>query len=87
MTSERQWPKPGDRLVHRFRKRPGEIVAEVVSVDKHSGKVAVRVEGKDYPTLSAAAANVTGHATNGWVFWGLKKQRGKPAGSRGGGFQ
>ncbi|RLC91082.1 MAG: hypothetical protein DRI39_10795 [Chloroflexi bacterium] len=74
MTNGKRWPKPGDRLVHTFRKRPGEVVAEVAAADSRSGRVAVRVEGKEYPTLSAAAAEIAGHATNGWVFWGLKQQ-------------
>ena len=77
MPDEKQWPAPGDRLVHHFRKREGEVVAEVVSVDSQSGRVAVRVDGTEYPTLSAAATEIAGHPTNGWVFWGLKRQKAK----------
>lgn len=74
MANVKTWPREGDRLVHRFRKKEGEVVAEVLSVDRKTGKVAVRVGKKTYPSLSAAASAVTGRATNGWVFWGLKKQ-------------
>ena len=74
MPEARIWPRPGDRLIHRFRKRPGEVAAEVVSVDKNTGRVSVRVGGAVYRSLSAAAYASTGYATNGWVYWGLKKQ-------------
>ncbi len=33
MTADKEWPQTGERLVHRFRKKGGEVVAEVVSVD------------------------------------------------------
>ena len=33
------------------------------------GRPQVEFEGVRYPSLSAAAKAVTGHATNGWVFW------------------
>ena len=74
MMSEKKLPKPGQRLVHRLRKRDGEVVAEVISVNKKTGKVAVRVGDITYPSLSAAGHAIAGHPTNGWVFWGLKKQ-------------
>ena len=73
MTDEKTWPKPGDRLTHRFRKRQGQVEAEVVSVDRTTGRVAVKVGDTTYRSLSTAAAALTGHATNGWIFWGLKK--------------
>ena len=78
MASEKKLPRPGDRLVHRFQKKPGGVTAEVVSVDPATGKVAVRVCGSTYPSLSAAARAITGHRTNGWIFWGLKKMPRRP---------
>jgi uncharacterized protein (DUF697 family) len=78
VTDEKTWPKPGDRLVHKFRKRAGEIEAQVISVDRDSGRIAVEVDDKIYPTLSAAGSAISGHATNGWTYWGLKKQKSKP---------
>lgn len=75
MVSDKDWPTVGQTLVHRFRKGEGEVTAEVVEVDRQKGKVAVRVRGKVYPSLSSAAAAITGRAANGWVFWGLKKQK------------
>lgn len=77
MNQDRQFPKPGDRLIHIFRKRPGQVEVEVVDVDRERGFVSVRMGGKIYPTLSAAAKEVAGHASNGWVYWGLKKQTGR----------
>ena len=68
-------PEVGEVLVHRFRRRKGEIRAEVVSVDRESRQVAVRMNGKEYPSLSAAAKVAAGGTSqNGWVYWGLKKQ-------------
>ena len=74
MKSDKQTPKVGDVLVHRFRKRPSEVVAEVISVDSNTGTVSVKVGDVVYPSLSSAAQSVTGLSTNGWIFWGLKKQ-------------
>ncbi len=67
-------PAVGEVLIHRFRKRPGEVQAKVVNVDPKRRSVRVRVEGKEYASLSAAAKAVAGISQNGWVYWGLKKQ-------------
>ena len=67
-------PKRGDVLVHVFRGRPGEVRARVADVDEDTGRVTVNIGSKTYPSLSAAARAITGHPTNGWIFWGLKKQ-------------
>lgn len=79
-TIDKRWPSPGDRLVHRFRRRAGEVVAEVLSVNQQSGKISVKVNGEVYRSLSAAGKSVSGHATNGWIFWGLKSQVSRPKG-------
>ena len=71
-------PDVGDLLVHRFRKRPSEVVAEVISVDSNTGAVFVKVNDTVYPSLSAAAWSVTGYSTNGWIFWGLKTMLWRP---------
>ena len=70
----KRWPRLGDRLVHKFRQRPGEVVAVVLSVDREKGKVAVQIEDEVYSSLSAAAKSVAGYEANGWVYWGLKTQ-------------
>ena len=68
-------PEVGGMLVHRFRRRKGEIRTEVVSVDRESRQVTVRMNGDEYPSLSAAAkAAAGGTSQNGWIYWGLKKQ-------------
>lgn len=71
-------PMVGEILVHRFRRQPGEVRAEVVSVDEESRSVRVRIGDKVYPSLSAAAKAVGGTNENGWVYWGLKKQVARP---------
>jgi hypothetical protein len=40
--------------------------------------VAVKIGDTTYRSLSAAATAITGHATNGWIFWGLKKNLYRP---------
>ena len=72
---EAKIPVVGEVLVHRFRRRPGEIRAEVTSVDRERRAVMVRVEGKEYASLSTAAEAISGSSQNGWVYWGLKKQQ------------
>lgn len=70
----KHWPERGDLLVHRFRKRRGDIRAEVIEVDKTTGRVRVRVRDKVYNSLSAAATAINGSKQNGWIYWGLKRQ-------------
>lgn len=72
MDQDRQWPRVGDRLIHQYRKKPGHAEAEVVSVDKKSGAISLRVGDKVYPSLSSAAQALSGAAANGWTYWGLK---------------
>ena len=67
-------PEVGEVLTHKFRKRKGEARAEVIDVDETTGRVAVRVNGQYYRSLSAAASAASGGSHNGWVYWGLKKQ-------------
>ena len=68
-------PEVGEVLVHRFRRRKGEVRAEIVTVDRESRQVTVRMNGEEYPSLSAAAkAAAGGTSQNGWIYWGLKKQ-------------
>lgn len=67
-------PEVGEVLVHRFRRRPGEVQAVVLSVDREKRSVVVEVDGKEYGSLSAAASAISGSNQNGWIYWGLKKQ-------------
>ena len=71
---ETRMPAVGEVLVHRFRRREGEVKAKVISVDPERREVKVRVEGTEYASLSAAAKAVAGTSQNGWIYWGLKKQ-------------
>ena len=73
--SDKKWPRPGDILIHKFRHQPGKVVAEVLIVDQSSGRISVKVDGVVFGSLSAAAKSISGHATNGWIFWGLKSQK------------
>ena len=74
-------PEVGEVLVHRFRRREGEVRATVLSVDRATRSVTVRMNSVDYPSLSAAAkAAGGGTSQNGWVYWGLKKQTSRRGG-------
>ena len=64
--------------MHHFRRRPGEIRAVVLSVDREKPSVVVEVESKEYGSLSAAASAISGTNQNGWIYWGLKKQTTRP---------
>ena len=61
-------------LVHRFRRRDGEVRTEVVYVDRERRIVRVRMDGREYGSLSGAAKVAAGTSQNGWIYWGLKKQ-------------
>ena len=74
---DKRWPHVGDKLVHRFRKKSGEVVAEVVAVDKKRERVSVRIGKREFQSLSAAGEAMSGVPTNGWIYWGLKKQQPK----------
>ena len=67
-------PEVGEVLIHRFRRRKGEVRAEVIDVDRECRTVRVRMDGKEYASLSTAAKAVAGTSQNGWTYWGLKKQ-------------
>lgn len=67
-------PEVGEVLVHHFRRQPGEVRAIVIRVDQEKPAVAVKVNGKEYASLSAAASAISGTSQNGWIYWGLKKQ-------------
>ena len=71
--TEKKWPKIGQTLVHKSRNNE-TFSAEVLKVDKKKNKISVRVGNVVYPSLSSAAESVGGYVTNGWIFWGLKKQ-------------
>jgi len=54
--------------------RSDQNEATVVGVNKVLGTVKVQIGDTQYETLTAAAVAVSGYMTNGWVYWGLKKQ-------------
>ena len=66
-------PDVGKVLVHRIRETGRKVQAIVVKVSENPRFVAVEVNGKEYPSLSAAASEISGYSANGWVYWGLKK--------------
>ena len=82
MSNEKLPPKIGDKLVHKFRKRPGSVTAEVISIDVERGEVSVKIGREIFPSLSSAAQSISGHSSNGWTYWGLKKQTPKKRAAR-----
>jgi len=63
----RELPPVGTTL-HGRSKGETRTATIVEAQDLPAGK-AVQYEGGRYPSLSAAAKAITGHAINGWSFW------------------
>ena len=63
----RQLPPVGTTLTARHKGQPYTAVI-VEAKDRPAGR-AVEYGDQFFASLSAAAKAVTGHSTNGWVFW------------------
>ena len=63
----RQLPPVGSMLAARYRGQNHTAVI-VEAKDRPVGR-AVKYGDQLFASLSAAAKAVTGHSTNGWVFW------------------
>jgi hypothetical protein len=63
----RQLPPVGTILTARHRAQPHTVVI-VEAKDRPAGR-AVKYGDQLFASLSAAAKAVTGHSTNGWLFW------------------
>ncbi len=63
----RQLPPVGTILTARHKGEPHTAVI-VEAKDRPAGR-AVEYGAQLFASLSAAAKAVTGHSTNGWVFW------------------
>jgi hypothetical protein len=63
----RQLPPVGTTLTARHKGQPHTAVI-VEAKDRPAGR-AVEYGDQLFASLSAAAKAVTGHSTNGWVFW------------------
>jgi hypothetical protein len=57
-------PEPGTKIEKEYKGETHEVI-----FTEDSG---VEMDGKRYPTVSAAARSLTGVATNGFPFFGLK---------------
>lgn len=77
MEQEKKWPQVGDKLIHKYRKKSGQVEAEVISANKANGAITLRIGNQTFPSLSSAAQAISGYAANGWLYWGLKKQHSK----------
>lgn len=69
----RELPQVGTKLIKKYR---GVIYNAKIVNDKTkiSGK-SVEYSGVKYRTMTAAAVSITKHATNGWAFWKIKKEK------------
>jgi hypothetical protein len=63
----RQLPPVGTTLTARHKGEPRTAVI-VEGKDRPAGR-AVQYGDRLFASLSAAAKAVTGHSTNGWLFW------------------
>jgi hypothetical protein len=62
-------PIAGTRLIREW-----QGVEHCVTVRDHD----FEYQGRPYKSLSAVARTITGTRWNGWIFFGLKNQRGRP---------
>jgi hypothetical protein len=62
-------PISGTRLIREW-----QGVEQCVTVRDHD----YEYQGRPYKSLSAVARAITGTRWNGWIFFGLKNQRGRP---------
>ena len=58
----------------------GKLISAVLVKNDDAG-VAIVVDGKEYTSPSRAANVVTGQSINGWTFWEVKDEAGKPKGN------
>ncbi len=49
MDQAKRWPKVGDKLTQTYRKKVGQAEAEVISVDKKSGAISLRIGNRSTP--------------------------------------
>jgi hypothetical protein len=63
----RQLPPVGTTFTGRSKGQTHTAV--IVEAKDRPGGRAVKYGDQVFPSLSAAAQAVTGHPTNGWVFW------------------
>jgi hypothetical protein len=63
----RQLPPVGSALTGRYKGQTQTAV--IVEAKDRPGGRAVKYGDQLFASLSAAAKAVTGHSTNGWLFW------------------
>jgi hypothetical protein len=68
-TRTEEMPISGTRLIREW-----QGVEHCVTVRDHD----YEYQGRPYKSLSAVARAITGTRWNGWIFFGLKNQRGRP---------
>jgi len=66
----RELPPVGTKLTGKSRGKVYEAV--IVKSSTQAKRRAVRLQNREFLSLSGAAMAVTGHATNGWMFWKIK---------------
>lgn len=70
---QRELPPVGTKLEHKFK---GKLyVAEIVRSQSDPSKLIVRLQGRNYESLSGAAKSISGNSANGWVFWHNKSRK------------
>ena len=63
----RELPPLGTKLTGKMRKQEYEAVIAKSSLNPK--KRVLSCDGREFSSLSSAATTITGHATNGWVFY------------------
>ena len=75
MAIENRELEAGTKLIAKYKKE--EYRAKVVAGEQ--GKVKYRLaDGREFKSLSSAGTSITTKACNGWNFWSIEPEEGKP---------
>jgi hypothetical protein len=63
---QRKLPKPGSTFEKHYRSRVYQL-----RVIQKEGGIGFEINGRMFPTPTAAAKSITKHEVNGWKFWNM----------------
>ena len=75
MAIENRDLEAGTKLIAKYKKE--EYRAEVVTGEARKVKYRL-ADGREFKSLSSAGTSITTKACNGWNFWSIEPEEGKP---------
>lgn len=64
---KRELPPIGTILIGSYHQK--KYTAQISLSKKDNKKKIVLINNQEFISMSAAAVSITGHQTNGWIFW------------------